>query len=126
MFEVLVRPAETPDIRPGVPAKAKTQKPADGVVTWGKSGGNVFFLANTASGFTVKDDVEEVKRKYDKVRVKNPDDPDQHVDVEVLTEYQARNRINKSRYTLRFESPENTATTQVLSRGNTRNARGVS
>jgi hypothetical protein len=66
----------------------------------------------------------EAERKYDVVRVYNPDDRDQFVDTEQMTEYQGRNKLSDERFVLRFAKPQNTANTEVISRGNTRKSSG--
>jgi hypothetical protein len=62
----------------------------------------------------------ETQRKYDVVRVYNPDDHEQYVDTEQMTEYQGRNKISKERIILRFADTKNTDNTKVLQKGLTR------
>lgn len=119
----VIRPSQTPDIRPTRPAayQAVLDEPDPQEIVWGSSGDSVFAATAHTKGFVDNNNTnEEVSRKYDVVRVKNPDDTDQHVDFEVMTEYQARNTITKDRTTLRFEKTQPTGTVQILSTNNKR------
>jgi len=126
-LELLVRPNQTADFRPlpGAPRLAQVgdeTKNDNVVVSWGGTGDSIFTIARPPFGFKVEDDKQETERTYDVVRVKNPDDPDQYVDTEVMTEWKARNKIDSSRTTLRFASPTSSQTTEVISRGNKRSS----
>ncbi len=121
-LEQIVRPSQSPDIRPA-PTTALLESPkitANPIVTWGTPGDSIFQLRAHESGETNNETKEETKRKFDVVRVKNPDDHDQYVDVEVMTEYQARNKISESRTKLRFGQPKSSQHVEVISRDNTR------
>lgn len=126
-LEQIIRPAAAGAIRPPPPPGyfASPIFSDPNIVTWGSSGGSVFELqahqqATVPPAKWPKND--EQKRKYDVIRVKNPDDPTQHVDVEAMTEYVARNRIDKSRITLRYAPQGESENVEVLSRNNTRNS----
>lgn len=121
----IVRPNQTPDIRPAKGTKLRTTRPVtpdapdDGRVTWGSSGNSVFQLrANIKQELPPV--IMEQARVYDVIRVENPDDSDQYVETEVMTEYQARNSIDKSRYVLRFGATQPSANVSIVSRGNVR------
>lgn len=124
-LEQIVRPSLAGAIRPSPPAGyfASPIFSDPNIVTWGTSGATVFELqahqqATVPPAIWPKSD--ETKRTYDVVRVKNPDDPTQHVDVEAMTEYIARNRIDKSRTTLRYAPQGASDNVEVLSKNNVR------
>jgi hypothetical protein len=124
-LEQIVRPSQAYSFRPppNYAARAPVITKGSKVVTWGSSGQNIFQLQasiqqNVPPATWPKEDEE--KRTYDVVRVFNADDPTTFVDTEVMTEYQSRNQLDGSRTTLRFATNTDTATTQVISRGNVR------
>lgn len=135
-LEQIVRPASTADFRPSIVANKYRPAGPDNPnsITWGKAGDDIFTItASEKAGFKWDDkdkDKKEITRKYDVVRVKNKDDPEQYVDTEVVTEYQVqsglnfnsdvRNKISKDRYTLRFAKPKATENTEIISRDNVR------
>lgn len=122
-LEQIVRPATVNGIRPlNFQVQRKAPKaPAANIIVWG-SGGNDVFSISAHVQQDVKNDLpaDEIKRTYDQVKVMNPDDNEQHVTVEAMTEYQARNQIDKSRIILRFFKQEDTENVKVQSRGNVR------
>ena len=126
-LEQIVRPSTNPSIRPPYPSQiTSTAKPAsDTPKVWGSSGNSVFDLRAQDESTVKPATWPETQRTYDVVRVKNTDDPDQHVDVEVMTEYQGRNKISQDRITLKFATNTNTDNTEVLSRGNIRKQPGT-
>lgn len=121
-LEFVTRPFESPRIRPGTPTqmfenpKVVTHEP----ITWGNGGSDVFDLRAHTQQELPQPKFEENQRTYDEIKVMNPDDHDQHVTVEAMTEYQARNQISKDRITLRFPTNTNTEDTEVISRNNIR------
>lgn len=125
-LEQVVRPSENPRIRPGVPTqifvapKAVVLQPK----VWGNSGNSIFDLQAHTQQELPQPTFEETKRKYDVVRVMNPDDKSQFVDTEQMTEYQGRNQIDKSRTTLRFAGNQNTENTKIISKNNIRTQPG--
>jgi hypothetical protein len=118
-LEFVVRPSQSPAIRPGVPTQIfKTPKvPQNEPITWGNSGQSVFDLHAHTQAEIPKPLWPETDRKYDVVRVYNPDDHEQYVDTEQMTEYQGRNTISKDRIVLRFAKTQETADTKVMQRG---------
>jgi len=121
-LEQIVRPSETTEIRPayvtyghGVPVV-----PDPNEIVWGTSGNDIFQLQANSKSEIKPGDEEETQRTFDTVRVKSKDDPDSYVDIEVMTAYQARNTIDKSRTTLRFQQPEAGDNTEIIKRGTIR------
>lgn len=101
-----------PDFNP-----ARYQAPAaddETTFVWGKAGASPFQL-NATVGFTVKDEQQvEMKRTYDTVRVKDPDNEDNHVDMEVVTAYQLKNKIDGSRINITMDRVQESDTVQIL------------
>ena len=121
-LEYIVRPNESARIRPGTPTQILAQPKVveNEPQEWGSSGDSVFDLRAHTSAEIPQPEFPETKRKYDVVRVYNPDDHDQFVDTEVMTEYQGRNKISKDRIVLRFAKTQSTEHTEVKQRGLTR------
>lgn len=124
-LEQIVRPSQDGLIRPSPAAgyQAPPIIPNGNTVTWGSAGNDIFqvsaHVSQSINNPWPKSD--ETQRKYDVARVKNPDDHDQHVDVEAMTEYQARNKIDKSRITLRYAKMNPTeGNIEILSSDNVR------
>jgi len=124
-LEQIVRPYVAGAIRPPAPiglqfpVVAKPNVPT----VWGSAGQNAFQLSasiNQKAPPTQWPKSDEIQRTFDVVRVFNPDDHSTFVDVEAVTEYQARNQIDQSRITLRYATNTNTDNTEVISRGNVR------
>lgn len=117
-LEQVVRPSQSPTIRPGVPTQllAAPTIPQNEPQVWGSSGLSVFDLRAQTKQELPEPTFEE-QRTYDIVRVFNPDDKTQFVDTEQMTEYQGRNKISQDRITLRFSGNANTTNTQVISKG---------
>jgi hypothetical protein len=123
-LEQIVRPSTAGSIRPGVPLGYQ-QPPIvkdSNTITWGGSGSNIFTLkAHVQQSINNPWPQDEIKRTFDVVKVFNPDDHDQHVTVEAMTKYQARNRVDKSRYELNFAKMNPTeGDIEIVSSGNTR------
>ena len=119
--ELISRPFDKPPVFP--PRKTSKPQPKEGedvVFTFGAAGQNVFQISASNRNEITDNDRKEVRRTYDTVRVKNPDDNNQHVDVEVLTEYQARNRIDDKRYKVRFTPQAESANIEILKRNQVR------
>lgn len=128
-LEQIVRPSQEGAIRPG-PISGYQAPPVvkdATVITWGTSGSNIFQLSAHASQQINNPwpKSDETHRKYDIIKVKNPDDDTQHVFVEAMTEYNARNSIDKSRTTLRYASQTSSANVEVISTGNVRRQPGA-
>ena len=120
-LEHVVRPSESPRIRPGSPSQifATPKIPQNNPTTWGSAGNSVFQLHAHAQQ-ELPQPLNETERKYDVVRVYNPDDKSQFVDTEQMTEYQGRNKISNDRIKLRFKGNANTTNTKVISKNNVR------
>lgn len=124
-LEQIVRPFTSGNIRPAspvglqFPSNIKTPVP----IVWGKAGQNAFQLSASVSLKTPAatwPKSDETQRTYDVVRIHSATDPTTFVDVEAMTEYQARNQIDQSRITLRYTPNTNSPTTTVISTGNVR------
>lgn len=122
-LEFVVRPSQSPAIRPGTPTQIfQTAKvPQNTPITWGNAGQSVFDLHAHSQATVPKPEWPETSRKYDVVRVYNPDDKEQYVDTEQMTEYQGRNTISKERIVLRFAKTQATENTKIMQRGLSRN-----
>jgi hypothetical protein len=73
---------ETPKLKGIIPPPAVTEQPDDGLMRIKGSGAAVINLNHSESYNYSRSVVKETKRTYDEVRIKNPDDPEQHVDVQ--------------------------------------------
>lgn len=85
-FEQIVRPFQTQDVTPPKRILDAAQPPApDTLVTFGKESSGKTFLSKMFLfvDFNLTGDQThvEVSRTEQTIRVKNPDDPEQHVDV---------------------------------------------
>ena len=120
-LEFVVRPSQSPNIRPGTPNQIFEPPKAgdDTPVVWGNGGQSVFDLHAHAQVELPQPKWEE-SRTYDVVKVFNPDDKSQFVETEQMTEYQARNRLSPERTQLKFATNTNTENTEVVSTGNIR------
>jgi len=121
-LEYVVRPSQSPNIRPGSPSQmlAPPKVIENEPQVWGSSGDSVFDLRAHTQQELPKPEFPETQRKYDVVRVYNPDDHEQYIDTEQMTEFQGRNKISKDRIVLRFAKTQNTADTKVMQRNLTR------
>lgn len=120
-IESLSRPFVNELFRPaGKTTKKETIEGGDVEFSFGSAGSNVFELRANSKGEVDNNDHQETKRTFDVVRVKNPDDNAQHVDVEVMTEYQAKNRIDESRIKVRFTPQAAAENIEILRRDQTR------
>jgi hypothetical protein len=117
-LENVVRPSQSPRIRPGFPNQLfETAKvPQNNPQTWGSPGNSVFQLRASEQS-EVPEPKFEAQRTYDIVRVYNPDDRTQYVDTEQMTEYQGRNKLNSERFTMKFATNSNTENTEVIQKG---------
>jgi hypothetical protein len=126
-MEKIVRPAHPIiQLRPDYPDQLGKPQPAerDNTVVWGSAGRSVFELRAASNGKAAEAKWPETDRKYDVVRVFNPDDRDQHIDTEVMTQFQGRNKISQDRIQIRFAETKATANTEIISRGNIRRVPG--
>lgn len=126
-LEHVVRPSQSPQIRPGSPTQLfETPKvPENDPIVFGGSGASIFD-ANAHNQVELPQPKWEESRTYDVVRVYNPDDHDQFVETEQMTEYQARNKevqgaaISQDRIVLKYATNTNTDDTEVVSKDNKR------
>jgi hypothetical protein len=123
VLEVVVRPSQSPDIRPQAPLGLQETPvtPELEATEWGGNGNAAFTFSKHDSN-SIDAVHTETKRTFDKVRVKNPDDHDQHVDVEVMTKYEGRNAIDKSRITIKYDRIQPNEDIEVLSTDNVRSS----
>lgn len=121
-LEQIIRPSAVGDIRPlnFTPARKQPKTPGDNLKVWGNAGDDIFALSAHLKQDVKPAEWEESKRTYDVVKIMNPADNDQSVEVEAMTEYQSRNQIDKSRTTLRFSKVQPAANVEIVSRGNVR------
>lgn len=93
----------------------------DEEIVWGSSGDNIFqAIAKRRPEFDMDNENEEIKRKFDVVRIKDPNNSDNHLDVEVMTQYVGRNKIDKTRTTIDLARTEPSENVEIISRDNTR------
>ena len=125
-LEQIVRPSQSPLIRPAAATQiyAIPKIPDNAPVEWGSGGDSIFELHGHAES-SIDNKWPEEKRTYDVVRVYNPDDRDQFIDTEVLTEYQGRNKISQDRIVMQFALNSNTKNTEVIERGLVRKSSGT-
>ena len=123
-LEQIVRPSVSADIRPAYPYQIleAPKVPVNTPVVWGNAGDSVFELRAHAESKVEPAKWPETDRTYDVVRVFNEDDREQHIDTEVMTEYQGRNKISQDRITLRFAKPQDTKNTEVRERDKKRSS----
>lgn len=121
-LEQVVRPSQTGDIRPGYIQYGRTVPtvPDPNEIVWGTAGNDVFALQANSKSEVNNETSQETQRTFDTVRIKSKDDENTYIDVEVMTAYQARNTIDKSRTQLRFESPQADANSEIIKRNQTR------
>lgn len=121
-FESIVRPFATPEIRP--PYVATPQSPPEpddsDTIVWGNSGDNVFQLQAHVTQDVRPATWPEISRKYDVIRVTDPDNSDNHLDVEVMTQFKGRNKYDKSLFQMDITRTEPSENVEILSRNNTR------
>ena len=89
-------------------------------VVWGRAGANPF--AETFVQSLESTEEREIRRTFDVVRVKDPDNEDNHVDVEVLTEWEGRTKIGNKRIKMVLEKPRSSDNVEILQRGQTRSS----
>jgi len=122
-LERIIRPAQTAGIRPTNFAVARAA-PASGeeaLITWGGPGATVFELkAHIKEDTKPLDEKQETERTFDVVKIKNPDDDTQFIQTEVMTAYQARNKIDGSRIKLFYEPQQAAPNIEIVSTGNIR------
>jgi len=120
----VVRPNETLDIRPLRPfISASARGPTEGNPTlqWGSSGDSIFTVQQQlVNEFETKEAEEkEVSRTVDVIRVKNEDDPEQHVDVESVTELTVLGTDGKRRK-VKYQPDELGENREMIEKGRTK------
>lgn len=120
-LEKVVRPNQRPDLRPQYPLGLQTSVVLDAAeaIVWGSSGDRIFSISVHFSA-SIPPVYEEQSRTYDVVRVKNKDDKEQYVDVEVMTKYVGINQIDQSRTKISLDRVQSSSNVEVLSSGNER------
>lgn len=121
-LEQVVRPSQTTQVRPAYSSSGRTAPaiPDPNEIVFGTAGNDVFALQASSKGEVDNQTSQETSRTFDTVRIRSKDDPNTYIDVEVMTAYQAKNTIDKSRTQLRFEKPQANADTEIVARNQTR------
>lgn len=119
----LISPPDSKNaIRPEFDASKYRTRTTDTESTfvWGKPGASPFQLTG-ANNVIIKDDnTFETKRTFDVVRVKDPDNADNHVDMEVVTSLQLKNKIDGKRTQINMDRVTQSDTVQILQQDQTR------
>jgi hypothetical protein len=108
-------------IRPDFNALAYQPQGVDSetTVVWGKPGASPFQIqANVA--LEVDETRTETSRTFDVVRVKDPDNADNHVDMEVMTSYTSRKKNGGGRVTIDLARVQPSESVEILERDQTR------
>lgn len=123
-LEQLVRPYSPYEVL----KKGATYKPEptelEGTTVWtfGSAGDDVFALrASTQAEIDNEGTDHEVRRKFDLVKVKDPNNDENFIETEVMKEYEARNSISKDRIIIRFREQDPSANIEILKKDQTRN-----
>lgn len=105
---------------------ARKYEPAGGdidtTVVWGKPGASPFEEYQTTQLEFKEEERTETKRTYDVVRVKDPDNEDNHVDMEVMTSYTSVSKNGASRVKINLDRVKPSQDVEILSRDNTRSS----
>jgi hypothetical protein len=100
-------------------AYAPPQADSDTTVVWGKAGASPFQLqANVA--LEVIEERTEVQRTYDVVRVTDPNNEDNHIDMEVMTSYTSVDKNGGSRLKINLDRATESENVKVMERDRTR------
>jgi hypothetical protein len=92
-FEVIVRPAVFPDIRPAPPRSvAPASDPTQGLAVFNGSGGGFIALSESYSASWSKSKPKEIEREYSEQRIYQVDEdgtinPSNFIDIEVATKF---------------------------------------
>lgn len=120
-LSLLSRPFLPLDIRPlKRGTKPEPLDEGNAILEWGSAGSDVFQLQASNQNEIKNEDSTEVERTYDIVRVKNPDDPEQNLDVEVATEFALRTKISESRFKVRYTPQEASENVEIIARNQKR------
>ena len=111
-------------IRPDFnPNKYKTSVPeTETTIVWGKPGADPFEELYVLSAEAEEE--REIRRKFDVVRVKDPDNEDNHIDVEVMTEWEGRTTVSNKRVKMTLEKPQASSNVEIRERNRTRSSGG--
>jgi hypothetical protein len=117
-LETVVRPAQTPSVRPPPVAASNTAAPPaadDNLTEIGGGQGQVTELRHSISTqITYYFKQKETRRTVDVVRVKNKDNKEQYIDVEVTKELQLRNQLTNADSKLQLRPPDLDANMEVI------------
>lgn len=94
----------------------------DTTVVWGKPGASPFQVDQSNSLVPGDEERTETTRTYDVVRVKDPDNEDNHVDMEVMTSYTSVSKSGASRVKINLDRVKPSQNVEILSRDNTRSS----
>lgn len=121
-FEYISRPFAPLPVRPaGKTFKHEPIAPGSTVFSWGSGGDDAFQLrASNQNQVDNGNDHIEISRKFDVVKVKDPNNDENFIQTEVMKEYQARNRVDDSRIKIRFKETEGGGNVEILQRNQTR------
>lgn len=121
-LESIVRPTLPTDFRP--PVNTLVLVPViiddDDTVVWGGAGDSVFQLKFLGAPTQIKFVSTEESRVFDTVRVKDPDNDENHLDLEVMTQYSGRNKTDDSRISISLARVQPAQDVEILSRNNVR------
>jgi hypothetical protein len=105
-FDYIVRPFQLPQVTYPTRVVDTTQAAAEDIVlTFGLEGSTKTFSCSFSESVEIYADqtTKEKSRTTQKKRIENPDDPDQHVDVELIkkltTESGSGSKYQKTNYT---------------------------
>lgn len=91
----------------------------DSTIVWGKAGASPFQLQANSALEEITERTE-VQRTYDVVRVKDPDNEDNHIDVEVMTSYTSVDKNGGSRLKINLDRTRESQNVEILERDKTR------
>jgi hypothetical protein len=118
-LEHIVRPVVVESLRPAPQNGLRTPNSdtEEAILEWGRSGDSIFTISASAHQEAQNPDHTEVSRKVDVVRVKNPDDEEQFVDVEVMREYRGINKATGEKFNLAFDNVPTGPQVEVIKSG---------
>jgi hypothetical protein len=120
-LESVVRPYAIQGVNPPKPQVEGPNAPEQAILEFGGSGASVFTVA--LSAFTEVVTIEphrEISRTFDVVRVKNPDDPKQFVDVESLRKVTLQNVSTGAKREITYAEQQADANTEFVKRNQIR------
>lgn len=112
------KPKSEPDYQTGFDPRKFRESAFTGDQTftkvWGKPGSDPFQISATKSFDTTEE--KEIERTFDVVRVKDPDNEDNHVDMEVLTNLKTKNAVDGSRTSISMDRVKPSESVEILQR----------